>query len=142
MYISIYIYIDMCIYIYMYISIYISICGRALRRTHASGLGIRSARVRAGYGLRGTVAQDIRCFGFRVLLFLHLRLCFGVRRLWILPGIYVVLDLELYCFYNSDFDSARAGDRFGDTLAWDMRCLGFRVILLPYLRLSLGARTR
>ena len=39
------------------------------------------AEARAGYGLRNTLALDIRFFGFRVVLILYLSLGFGPRRL-------------------------------------------------------------
>ena len=88
------------------VHIYIRIC--------AWGLGIRLAETHASYGLWDTLAWDIRCPGFRVVLLLYSRrwlvfrvvlhlylrprraqaMGLGIR----LPGIYAVLDLELYCF--------------------------------------------
>ena len=59
-----------------------------------------------------------------------------------MPQIYAVLDLESYGFYTCDSASARAGYGFRDTLGWDICCLGFRVVLLLYLRLGFGARRR
>ena len=53
------------------------------------------AGARAGYGFRDTLAWDIRCFGFRLVLLLYLRLRFG----------------------------ARAGNGFRDTLGWGARRL-------------------